>query len=80
MSYFKLILINPNYCKNNISFIFVLLNNDKIPSDLKLNVCLSFRGFVNSFQNIMNTEIILFFEGLHSSIKNLLNIPYLCSK
>ena len=69
MSYFKLILINPNYCKNNISFIFVLLNNDKIPSDLKLNVCLSFGDLVNRFPNIMITEVSKFFEGLHSPHK-----------
>jgi len=69
MSYCKLMLINPDFCKNNISFIFDLLNNDEIPSDLKLNVCLSFGDLVNRFPNIMITEVSKFFEGLHSPHK-----------
>ena len=69
MSYCKLMLINPDFCKNNISFIFDLLNNDEIPSDLKLNVCLSFGDLVNRFPNIMITEVNKFFEGLHSPHK-----------
>ena len=69
MSYCKLMLINPEFCKNNISFIFDLLNNDAIPSDLKLNVCLSFGDLVNRFPNIMITEVNKFFEGLHSPHK-----------
>ena len=66
MSYCKLMLINPDFCKNNINFIFDLLNNDSIPSDLKLNVCLSFGDLVNRFPNIMISEVNKFFEGLHS--------------
>ena len=69
MSYCKLMLINPDFCKNNIQFIFDLLNNDTIPSDLKLNVCLSFGDLVNRFPNIMITEVSKFFEGLHSPHK-----------
>ena len=70
MSYCKLMLINPEFCKNNIQFIFDLLNNDTIPSDLKLNVCLSFGDLVNRFPNIMITEVNKFFEGLHSPNKD----------
>jgi condensin complex subunit 1 len=66
MSYCKLMLINSDFCKNNINFIFDLLNNDTIPSDLKLNVCLSFGDLVNRFPNIMISEVNKFFEGLHS--------------
>ena len=69
MSYCKLMLINQDFCKNNISFIFDLLNNETIPSDLKLNVCLSFGDLVNRFPNIMITEVNKFFEGLHSPHK-----------
>ena len=69
MSYCKLMLINPEFCKNNIQFIFDLLNNDTIPSDLKLNVCLSFGDLVNRFPNIMISEVNKFFEGLHSPHK-----------
>ena len=69
MSYCKLMLINQDFCKNNISFIFDLLNNDTIPSDLKLNVCLSFGDLVNRFPNIMITEVNKFFDGLHSPHK-----------
>ena len=69
MSYCKLMLINQDFCKNNIQFIFDLLNNDIIPSDLKLNVCLSFGDLVNRFPNIMITEVSKFFEGLHSPHK-----------
>ena len=70
MSYCKLMLINQEFCKNNISFIFDLLNNDTIPSDLKLNVCVSFGDLVNRFPNIMITEVEKFFDGLHSSHKD----------
>ena len=69
MSYCKLMLTNQDFCKNNISFIFDLLNNDTIPSDLKLNVCLSFGDLVNRFPNIMITEVNKFFDGLHSPHK-----------
>ena len=69
MSYCKLMLINADFCKNNINFIFDLLNNDSIPSDLKLNVCLSFGDLVNRFPNIMISEVNKFFEGLHSPHK-----------
>ena len=69
MSYCKLMLINQDFCKNNIQFIFDLLNNDIIPSDLKLNVCLSFGDLVNRFPNIMISEVSKFFEGLHSPHK-----------
>ena len=69
MSYCKLMLINQDFCKNNIHFIFDLLNNDTIPSDLKLNVCLSFGDLVNRFPNIMISEVNKFFEGLHSPHK-----------
>lgn len=70
MSYCKLMLINGDFCKNNINFIFDLLNNDAIPSDLKLNVCLSFGDLVNRFPNIMISEVNKFFEGLHSPHKD----------
>jgi len=70
MSYCKLMLINQEFCKNNIGFIFDLLNNDGIPSDLKLNVCLSFGDLVNRFPNIMITEVNKFFDGLHSPHKD----------
>ena len=70
MSYCKLMLINQDFCKNNISFIFDLLNNDTIPSDLKLNVCLSFGDLVNRFPNIMISEVNKFFDGLHSPHKD----------
>ena len=65
-----MMLINQEFCKNNISFIFDLLNNDGIPSDLKLNVCLSFGDLVNRFPNIMITEVNKFFDGLHSPHKD----------
>ena len=69
MSYCKLMLINQEFCKNNINFIFDILNNETIPSDLKLNICLAFGDLVNRFPNIMITEVNKFFEGLHSPHK-----------
>ena len=62
-------LINQEFCKNNINFIFDILNNETIPSDLKLNICLAFGDLVNRFPNIMITEVNKFFEGLHSPHK-----------
>jgi hypothetical protein len=49
MSYCKLMLINPHFYKNNISFI-------EIPNDLKLNDCLNFGEWVNRFPNTMFSE------------------------
>ena len=66
ISFCKLMLINQDFCQNNLSFIFDLLNNDTIPSDLKLNVCLSFGDLVNRFPNILISEVNKFFDGLHS--------------
>jgi len=65
----KFMCISQKFCKDNLDFLFDLLNSD-IHSSLKLNVIAAFGDLINRFPNILQQKINQFFKWYNKSNKN----------
>ena len=73
LSLCKLMCINSKFCSENLDFIFEVIENDNICSDLKLNICIAIGDFINRFPNVFSKYIDKFFMNLHSSNKEVVH-------
>lgn len=66
LSLCKFMCISQKFCEENLPFLFDLLKNEDLDPSLKLNICAAFGDFVNRFPNILQKQVVKFFNCLHS--------------
>lgn len=66
MSLCKFMCVSKKFCEENLQILFDILEQEKIDSNLKLNICVSIGDLVNRFPNLLQKKILEFYKCLKS--------------